>query len=149
MKGINIKNHEHKLGQYVDDAFMFLDGSSKTLRITLDILDKFYYCSGLKANLDKTQAVWLGRKPKKMISGLKFDLTWVEEFRLLGINFTKEMSNMAELNYNPKIQSMLLLFQEHQKRNLTLIGEITVVKSLAIPNLVHAMMVLQHPGEKY
>ncbi len=41
---------------------------------------------------------------------------------------------------------MLSSFQEYQKRTLTLIGKITVVKSLAIPNLVHAMMVLPIPG---
>ncbi len=127
---------------------MLLDGSSKSLRITFEILDKFYYSSGLKTNLDKTQAIWLGRKPKKKIRGLKFDLTWVEEIRLLGINFTKEMSNMVERNYYPKIQSMLSLFQEYQKRKLTLICKITVVKYLAIPKLVHAMMVLPNPGKQ-
>ena len=58
----------------------------------------------------------VGKRPKKKISGLEFDLTWVGEFRLLGINFTKEMSNMVELNYNPKFQSILSLFQEYQKR---------------------------------
>ncbi len=79
----------------------------KTPRVVLQTLDKFYYCSGLKANLHKTQAVWLGKRPKKTNRGLKFDLTWVEEFRLLGINCTKEMSNMVERNYNLKIQSML------------------------------------------
>ena len=72
-------------------------------------------------------AVWLGRRPKKKICSLKFDLTWVEEFRLLGINFTTEMSNMVELNYNPKIQSMLSLFQEYQKHKLTLIGKMKTI----------------------
>ncbi len=55
---------------------------------------------------------------------------------------------MVELNYNPKIQSMLSLLQEHQKRKFTLICKITVVKYLAIPKLVHAMMVLPNPGKQ-
>ena len=55
---------------------------------------------------------------------------------------------MVELNYNPKIQSMLSLLQEYLKRKLTLIGKITVVKSLAIPKLVHAMTVLPNPGKQ-
>ncbi len=88
----------------------------------------------------------MGRRPKKKIRGLKLDLTWIKEFRLLRINFTTGMSNMVELNYNPKIQSMLSLFQEYQKRKLTLICKIRVLKSLAIPKLVHAMAVLPSPG---
>ncbi len=43
---------------------------------------------------------------------------------------------------------MLSLFQEYQKRKLTLIGKITVGKSLAIPKLVHAKMVLPNPGNQ-
>ncbi len=44
---------------------------------------------------------------------------------------------------------MLSLFQEYQKRKLTLIGKITVVKSLATPKLVHAMMVLPNLGKQF
>ena len=56
---------------------LFLYGSSKSLQVTFEILNKFYYYSGLKENLSKIQAVWLGRRPKKKFRGVIFDLTYV------------------------------------------------------------------------
>ena len=38
----------------------FLDGSSEALNCTLEELDKYANISGLKANIDKRQLVWIG-----------------------------------------------------------------------------------------
>ena len=56
--GINIGSAIHKIEQYADDTFVFLDGSYKSVYRTFEILDKYARVSGLKINLDKTQAVW-------------------------------------------------------------------------------------------
>ena len=41
--------------------------------------------SGLKANLNKTVALWSVKRPKRKIQGFKFDMIWVVQFKLLGI----------------------------------------------------------------
>ena len=53
LKGININNREFLLSQYADDTQVFLDGSEKSLREALLILDTFYKMSGLKINFEK------------------------------------------------------------------------------------------------
>ena len=57
LKGININNREFLLSQYADDTQIFLDGSEKSLREALLILDTFYRMSGLKINGEKTNAI--------------------------------------------------------------------------------------------
>ena len=60
VKGININRKELLLSQYADDTQIFLDGSEQSLREALSILDRFYAISGLKINVEKTKAIWIG-----------------------------------------------------------------------------------------
>ena len=57
---IPLNNREFLLSQYADDTQIFLDGSEKSLREALLILDTFYKMSGLKINVEKTKAIWIG-----------------------------------------------------------------------------------------
>ena len=41
---------------------MLLKGDERSLNTTLDIIKLFAECSGLRANFDKTEAVWIGAK---------------------------------------------------------------------------------------
>ena len=58
--GIIIDNKEYKISQYADDTQLFLNGSEKSLRETLDILQNFYTMSGLRMNAEKNKAIWIG-----------------------------------------------------------------------------------------
>ena len=60
IKGIVINDKEHKLSQYADDTLFLLDGTSKSLNATLDVLYEYAQFSGLKVNFEKTHAVWIG-----------------------------------------------------------------------------------------
>ena len=51
---------KHRLSQYADDTQIFLDGTEESLRRTLNILTSFYNMSGLKINVEKTKAIWIG-----------------------------------------------------------------------------------------
>ena len=51
-----------KIGQYADDTFVILEDSEISLQNCINIFENFQKCSGLKMNLKKTQAVWLGVK---------------------------------------------------------------------------------------
>ena len=53
---------EYKVLQYADDTTIILDGTESSLRATLKLLDVFYDISGLKINIDKTSAIWIGLK---------------------------------------------------------------------------------------
>ena len=60
IKGIKINDKGYKLSQYADDTQIFLDGTEESLRSTLSILTAFYSMSGLKINVEKTKAIWIG-----------------------------------------------------------------------------------------
>ena len=53
LKGIIINGKEFRLSQYADDTQMFLDGTEKSLKETLSILNLYYNMSGLKIILKK------------------------------------------------------------------------------------------------
>ena len=70
IKGIKLGNVILKIGQYADDTFVILEVSESSLQSCIDIFDSFKMCSGLKMNVEKTQAIWLGIKdtnPPKIV----------------------------------------------------------------------------------
>ncbi len=150
IKGIKIKTGEHTIGQYADDTFIFLDGSDSSLKETIRLLDKFAKGSGLKVNVDKTQVAWLGSERfslDRLCPHVK--LKWVTSFKLLGIKFNVNLDEMIELNYKAKLDEIEQMLTVYHKRYLSLIGKVTVIKSLAIPKLLHLLSVLPAPPEKY
>jgi len=150
IKGIEVKGIEHVLGQYADDTFILLDGSESSLNETLSLLDMFHYCSGLKTNVDKTKLAWLGVNTfslDRLCPHVK--LKWVTEFKLLGIKFSVNLEKMMELNYSSKLGEVEQLLNSYSKRYLSLIGKVTVIKTLAIPKLVHLLSVLPSPAKAF
>jgi hypothetical protein len=56
-------------------------------------------------------------------------------FKLLGINFDVDLDKIVNINYNERILQIKKLFKIWSKRNLTVIGKITVVKTRILPVL--------------
>ena len=57
ISGIIINDKEHKLSQYADGTLFLLDGTSKSLNATLNVLYEYSQFSGLKVNFEKTQGL--------------------------------------------------------------------------------------------
>jgi len=144
--GVTIGKHCHKIGMYADDTFLFQDGSVSSMNRTFEVLDMFHRCSGLKANIEKTQAVWLGPKCEKWQRLLnRVRLKWVEQFTLLGIHFDVDVEKMIHSNYEKRILDIESVFNLYRHRTLSLIGKITVIKTLAIPKIIHVIQTLPSP----
>ena len=58
---IHINNSEYLISQYADDSTIIMEDET-TLNVTLELLYYFSDCSGLRANFDKTEAIWIGTK---------------------------------------------------------------------------------------
>ena len=97
IKGIQIENDQCKIGQYADDTFLLLDEGDNSLQECLNTFQEFYHCSGLKMNMEKTQVAWIGLS-RTVRKNLIQDLSWVEQFRLLGINFDINLESMVKKN---------------------------------------------------
>ena len=103
IRGIDVKGIKHVIGQFADDTFLLMDGSEGSLREALEVLDNFHMCSGLNTNVDKTKLAWLGSNTfslERLCPHVK--LKWVTEFKLLGIMFSVNLDNIAQLNYQSK-----------------------------------------------
>ena len=55
---------------------------------------------------------------------------------------------MTELNYSANVTAIEKILQSYKKRSLSLIGKITVIKTLTVPKLVYAMKVLPPPSKE-
>ena len=148
--GINIDSYTFLMNQLADDTCMFLDGTEESLKACLDLYNDFSKCSGLRINLSKTKAIWIGSKTKSLEILLAGEqLTWLlqgEEFSYLGQFFSTSLDKILTSNYDPVISAIdKLLAGWGKNRILTIMGKIQVTKSLAIPKLVHLLMSLPSP----
>ena len=147
IKGIHIREKEHKLSLYADDTTLFLKYEEESMRNCIWTLKAFEEISGLKINEEKTKVVKIGAirdNKMKICSDLK--LIWTEQFTALGITYdVTKMNEITEQNINIKMNEILKLIRLWGGRNITPIGKITIVKSLLISKIIHILLSLPTP----
>ena len=78
----------------------------------------------------------------------KWKLIWGhEKFELLGITFRVDLNKIIELNFISKLNEIENTIKRWNRRILTPIGKITVIKSLLISKLNHMFLALPNPPE--
>lgn len=149
IKGIKLSGTETKISQYADDTALILDGSDTSLNESLYELERYAAVSGLKTNFDKTQVIWLGlKKYSQDTINTRYKLVWGKtKFKLLGIEFSVNLEEMMDLNFQPKLDTLRTQLGLWKRRNLTLIGKITVIKSILLPKLNHLFLALPNPNQ--
>ena len=102
VKGIVMFNMEIKLSQFADDTNLFCSDITSE-KNALMILESFGEVSGLKLNIEKTKAMWLGKLVNNKEKPL--DLKWVKNpTRTLGIYVSYDSQGNDKLNFETKIQ---------------------------------------------
>ena len=97
-KGVLVAGKEFRLSQYADDTVLFLNGTVKSMQASFRILDQFAGMSGLKVNVEKTNAIWIGSMKdceKKLCE--EINVNWIaakQPFRILGIEFSTDPNSM-------------------------------------------------------
>ena len=132
VQGVTINNKEIKISQYADDTTNFIKGP-QSLKNLLSLYDDFYQISGLAVNKLKTEAIWLGRNrlSQEKYCNLKWKLFPNNVISLLGITFST-IKHVYELdpNVQAKFNKCECIMKSWQSRNLTLLGKITLIKTL-------------------
>ena len=151
IQGITIGNIEIKLTQFADDTTLILDGSIESLRAAFNTLEIFGNISGLKVNKDKTQIAWIGKKKhsKEKISINNFNIDTITCFKLLGIFFSVELDECIKINFSQKMIELKELIKRWNKRYLTPLGKITIVKTFLLAKLNYLFTCLSNPDEVY
>ena len=148
INGLTIRNVQHKIIQYADDTLITLEGSNEDLQEVLRIFDKFSSGSGLNINKQETKAIWIGKnKNRKDYIWVQETLDWVFEgyFRYLGIDFSHDLFEMVQYKYSETIKQIKDQMSLWLKRSLTVLGRITVVKSLLVSKLNYLFLSLPNP----
>ena len=144
IKGINIGNMEVKVVQMADDTTSFLQDVD-SLEETLATLEQFKKYAGLRLNESKSEAIWLGKERDSNAKPL--NLKWVKGTKGLGIFFSYDNNEMKEKNFTKKLKELKTLLAIWGQRELTVLGRITVFKSLALSKVIYQCNNLTVPDD--
>ena len=145
IKGISIEGDEIKISPYADDTTLFLDGSKASLQESLRVLDRFSQISGLKLNVTKTEVLWFGSPSGKIdVFFPERKLKWTtNKVKALGAYFsTKAEEAPRKQNFQEKIEKIRKRTQNWSFRRLSLLGKVTVIKTLLASQLVYILIPL-------
>ena len=152
VKGITFRNTEYLISQLADDTTLLLDGTYESLKQVFIVLDEFKTLSGLTLNHSKTEVIWLGREFRNMKEyDFNFKLKWNHDgvFKLLGISYDLGTDDFTYANYEDRLTKIQNILKNWTLRNLTLIGKVTIVKTLVMPQLVHLFTSLPNPPNSF
>ena len=65
----------------------------------------------------------------------------------MGIDFETSLKNIIKINYKKKLTQIEKLLLHYTKLDLSLLGKITAIKTLGLPQLLYFLTVLPSPGE--
>ena len=141
IRDIHILGVECKISQYSDDTTLILDGSFSSLENAFKTLDNFALASGLKVNYEKSEALWIGKqRNSKETLFLQRKLTWARrKVKALGVWFSTIEGASGQLNFEEKIENLKKTVDNWHLRQLTLLGKVTVIKSLLASQLVYIL----------
>ena len=144
IKGITIGDNETKLLAYADDMTALLSdiASAKELLDSLNIFEKY---SGLKMNVSKTKAMWIGTM--KDSSEKPLGLEWCLTVRILGVIFSCNQKVVSSQNFQEKLDKIQKVINIWNMRGLSLFGRVTIAKTFLIPKLLYVSSIIQTPME--
>ena len=104
--GIQMYEANIKNTHFADDSTFILDGSEKSIKQTVYILEQFRKISGLKLSCNKTVILRIGSLKNTNTKYLEEkDFKWTStEAKTLGITFHADSNLIHELNLLPKIK---------------------------------------------
>ena len=148
MQGIQLApNLEVRVSQYADDLIIFSVPEPSSIKGVLHELEDFQKVSGLKVNIEKTKCLQVG-SVADLTPLNNLGLTFVNELKILGIRFCRDNNQITSKNLSPLLPVLTVEAAQWRRRNLSLIGKVTVIKSLFLSKLVHILTALPNPTEE-
>ena len=137
-----------KIQLYADDNTLFPSDSNDILCM-MGIVNAFSIFSGLYLNFDKTEGMWIGSSRTSMakIGRLKWNLG-KSVIKILGIYFSNyDRASNLEINWTKKVDSMITKIKCWEKRNLSIMGKVIIVKTFLISQFNYVLQALFLPEE--
>lgn len=148
IKGIEDHKYNYLISQFADDTSLAIEPTESNLRQCFKVLQKFQEISGLKVNIQKTEALELGPFKGPICPELK--IKWVERTtRVLGIHIAKEVSESIEANYKGLLDRIAAKLNNWSRRGLSLLGKINILKCLGMSQSIFLFTMLPKPNQEY
>lgn len=99
--------------------------------------------SGLKINIEKTSAVWIGsKKGCTEVLCNDYQMNWIGDKNVsyLGVTLCTDLNAIVNINYTTTMQAITKLIHHWSKKFFTVLGRIVVVTSLLLPKLNHLVL---------
>ena len=132
-----------KLSQYADDTSLYLKNAEQIIH-ALDTVIEFGSVSGLKLNLDKTEALSIG-----ILIGKTFKINginWAKHpIRYLGIYIGINKRECEILNWDNKLESFQKLLDCWRIKNMTIFSKINYIKTFALSRINFVASMLEVP----
>ena len=147
IKGIQIDDVRKVLSQFADDIWVVSEYDQRSYEEILLMFHEFYLFSGLIMNYNKTEILRIGslRHSNAMFYS-RLPLVWSDgPVKVLGFDVFPDLDKTIEYNYNDilgKIKSIIITWQ---KRNLSLLGKVTIANTLLLTQAIYKLQVLPIP----
>jgi hypothetical protein len=145
ISGICVNDEEIKISQYADDTYMLLS-DIESIKETLNMINEFSRIAGPKLNMKKTEGIWLGayKQFPKNVYGISFTN---EPVRCLGIYVGHNKDKCYEKNWIDKMEKMEKILNIWKRRQLSMQGKVTIIKTLIMSKLVYNFSLLSTPED--
>lgn len=135
-----------KLAMYADDTTLILKDENE-VNIALQQVEQFAKFSGLKLNRSKTEAMMVGKNQPENLC----DIKWIPKngtLKILGIYFSA-CRGIGELEktWQDRIDNIIRMIKAWEKRNLSIMGKVLIVKTFLLSQLVYVMQCMLLPNE--
>jgi hypothetical protein len=141
-----VGNHANKtkIKQFADDTSLTLK-NEVDIHNAIGIIEEFGKLSGLQLNKTKTQGLWLGSRKHDTSTILGIELK-PSLIKILGINFSANSeASLIDENWKKILDSILCCIKQWERRNPSLLGKVTIIKTLLLSQLSHILQVLALP----
>ena len=146
--GIKLYNEvEVRLSQYADDLILFLDKRPQSITRAISEISTYSSLSGLKLNVEKTKCLSIGLHSNANPVDSN-EVQYVNELKILGIVFKNNNETIFTTNLKLKLPQIKNQILHWKRRHLTMLGKITVIKSLLTSQLVHLFLSLPIHSKK-
>ena len=136
VKGIKLFGNELKLLQFADDTNLFC-ADLISVEKAFNIIGNFGKIAGLRLNVKKTKAIWLGNWANKKSNPL--EIKWMHSpVKIRGVHFSYHEKNNNGLNFNLKLRKLQTKLDMRRARDLTLFGRVLIIKSLGLSHNIHS-----------
>jgi len=143
ISGIYVNNTEHKISQYADDSYLFLSDINSVTQ-SIDTIRKFSMLAGPKLNMKKTEGILLG--PYKNLLHNICEINFTDNpVRCFGIYVGHDKAKCFEKNWVEKLKKIENILEIWKKRQLTIFGKVTIIKTIIMSKLVYNFSLLSTP----